>query len=246
VALVTGAASGLGRSIVHGLRAAGFLVVAADLAGPPADSADPSPGPRDEADPPAPDLSLKLDVTDRAAVERTADLLARRFERLDVLVNNAGVFAQTPALDLPEDRMLAILDVNLAGALRCTAAFGRLMSRRRSGRIINVASISGLAGAALASVYAASKAGLIAATRSVARELAPYGIAVNAVAPGFCDTPMLDPHRAVVERFTVPRIPAGRLARPDEVSAVVRYLALEAPPYQTGSVIVVDGGLTCA
>lgn len=234
IAVVTGAAKGIGAAVVQGLAAAGFVVVATDLGGPP-----PQDGPGVSKV-----LWRTMNVTDRAAIERVAAEVDDRFGHLDVLVNNAGVYAQTPALRLDDETMLRILDVNLCGTLRCTAAFGSVMSRHGGGRIINMASVSGQNGAALASIYAASKGGMIAATRSMARELAPCGIVVNAVAPGLCDTEMMAPQRALVERFIVPHIPQKRVATVADVTATVIFLATTASTYMTGSVITMDGGLT--
>ncbi|MEK7705232.1 MAG: SDR family oxidoreductase [Myxococcota bacterium] len=234
VAVVTGAARGIGRAIVDDLALAGLHVVATDR-----------------------DLvgiegivhervvaAQAMDVTDAAEVERCATSVVARFGRIDVLVNNAGVFHQTPALAIDEANLREILDVNLAGALRCTAAFGRVMARNGGGRIINIASVSAITGAALACVYAASKAGLIAATRSAARELAPHGITVNAVAPGYTDTAMLTPYKALVERFAAGRIPLARFATPTDVAEVVTFLATAPGGYLTGSVITLDGGMS--
>jgi len=233
VAVVTGASRGIGAAVVLRLVAAGMVVVATDrdLDGAHSDA--------------GPEVSRRtLDVRDRAAVERAAADVEERFDRLDVLVNNAGIFHQTPALRMDEQAMLRILDVNLCGALRCTAAFGAVMARHGGGRIINMASVSGLGGAALGSAYAASKAGLIAATRSAARELASSHIVVNAVAPGYCETAMLDPQRALVERFVVPRIPLKRVATAEDVAEAVAFLATSEGTYMTGSVLTLDGGMT--
>jgi NAD(P)-dependent dehydrogenase (short-subunit alcohol dehydrogenase family) len=234
VAVVTGAAGGIGAAIVAALLARGYKVVAGDITAPGLAKLA-SAHPRSELD------TLALDVTDRGSIERAAESVLARHGRLDALVNNAGLFARTPALALDDDAMRRVLAVNLEGALRCTAVFGRRMAR--GGRIVHVGSASGASGAALACVYAASKAGLVAAARSAARELAPRGITVNVVAPGFCDTEMLAPERALVERFTVPRIPARRLGRPDDVAEAVAFFVCAATDYATGDVLVLDGGL---
>lgn len=240
VALVTGAAGGIGEAVARRLLRARFRVLAADCdqeglerLGSALPSVIPQP----------------LDVADADQVVRVAAEVASRHGRLDVLVNAAGLFRRTPALEMREEVLRALVEVNLMGALRCASAFGALMARQPlrgggpRGRIIHVASVSALTGAATASVYAATKAGLVAATRSAARELAPWGITVNAVAPGLVDTPMLEPERALVEKFLLPRIPAGRLARPEEVAEVVGFLATCRTSYLTGSVLVLDGGL---
>ena len=234
IAVVTGAARGIGEAVARTLAAAGFDVFATDLKSPASGGG----APADRI------TGRAMDVTDSAAIARLAEELEERFGRLDVLVNNAGVFAPTPALRLDDQTMQRILDVNLGGALRCTAAFGAVMARHGGGRIINIASVLGLGGAALASVYAASKGGMIAATRSAARELPPgAGIVVNAVAPGYCDTEMMGNERASIERLVLPRIPQKRLAAVEEVAEVVRFLASSASTYMTGSVVTVDGGL---
>lgn len=232
--MVTGASRGIGAAVVRGLLNAGLDVVATD---------------REPIPPEGPVqgrhvVARAMDVADRAAVDRIAAEVEETFGRLDVLVNNAGIFRQTPALRLDEDLLQRIVDVNLCGTLRCTAAFGSIMARHGGGRIINMASISGLGGAALASVYAATKGGMIAATRSAARELAPHGIVVNAVAPGYCDTAMMTQHKALIERFMVPHIPLRRVATVDDVTEVVVFLATSASTYMTGSVFTLDGGIS--
>lgn len=236
VAVVTGAGRGIGAGVVQRLAAAGLTVVATDVDGAPAELAEGAVSGRV--------VRRVMDVTDRAAVERTAAEVEERFGTVHVLVNNAGVFRQTPALRLDEAALRQILDVNLCGTLRCTAVFGAVMSRHGGGRILDIASMSGLGGAALACVYAASKGGMIAAARSAARELAPHGITVNVVAPGFCDTGMMDSQRAIVDRFMVPRIPLRRVATVDDVAEVVAFLATSQTSYLTGSVVTLDGGLT--
>lgn len=237
LAVVTGAAGGIGRAVVQGLAEAGLRVAATDrqaslLDGAFAESAR------------ARISTWTLDVTDPTSVAEAAEWIEAACGEVDVLVNNAGVYAQTPVLgELDEKAVRDIVEVNLLGTLRCSAAFACLMASRRRGRIINMASVSGLSGAALASAYAASKAGVIALTRSMARELAPAGVTVTALAPGFCDTPMLTPHAQQVAQFHVPRIPVGRVARPDELAEWVVFLATCQGSYQTGSVITIDGGL---
>jgi NAD(P)-dependent dehydrogenase (short-subunit alcohol dehydrogenase family) len=234
VAVVTGAGGGIGSAIAAELLARGIFVIATDVAQEALA--------RLAATHEGRALEVQaMDVTDRADVERAAALVMQRHSRVDALVNAAGVFARTPALALDEAKLRRILGVNLEGALRVTSVFGSLMSR--GGRIVHVGSASGATGAALASVYAASKAGLFAAARSAARELAARGITVNVVAPGYCDTPMLDPERALVERFTVPRIPARRVCSAVEVAEGVAFFVCCRTDYASGSVLTLDGGL---
>jgi len=234
VAVVTGAGGGIGRALVSGLLDVGFVVVATDetnekIAGVP--------------DSPARLNRLAMDVRDRVQVRRVAELVCDSYGDIDLLINNAGIFRKGSLLDLNDDEARQVIDINLMGALVCMSTFGSLMARRRSGRIINIASVAGITGTALSPAYAASKAGLIAATRSAARELADHGVVVTAIAPGYCDTPMLAPERGLIEAFAVPRIPLKRIAKPAEVAEVALFLATCRTPYVTGSIITLDGGL---
>lgn len=234
VVVVTGAAGGIGAAAVTLLLARGARVVATDVRGERLAALGEHPG-----------LSARaLDVTSPEQVREAADWVVRQHGRVDALVNAAGVFARTPATALDETVMRRILAVNLEGALRCTSALGARMADGGGGRIVHLASVSAEAGAALASVYAASKAGLIAAARSAARELGPRGVRVNVVSPGIIDTEMLAPDRELARQFVVPRIPTGRLGQADEVAELIAFLVLSAPDYLTGSIITLDGGLS--
>lgn len=238
LAVVTGAAGGIGRAVVDGLLEAGVRVVATDRSATLLAEAF-------AGEPHGRITTWALDVTDPLSVTEAAEWIEAACGPVGVLINNAGLFAQTPILEhFDEEAVRTIFEVNLLGTLRCSAAFAEGMANRKQGRIINVASISGLTGAALASAYAASKAGVIALTRSLARELGPAGVCVTALAPGFCDTPMMTPHKKLVEHFHVPRIPAGRVARPAELAEWIVFLATCRCGYQTGSVLTLDGGLT--
>jgi 3-oxoacyl-[acyl-carrier protein] reductase len=237
VAVITGAAGGIGAAVVTRLLRAGLRVAATDLSietlrrSPAGDAED------------SVLRCFAFDVAEPDQVNTAARAIDEAFGRVDVLVTCAGIFDRTPALRPSADLIDRILSVNLQGALYCTAAFGPIMARGGSGRIIHISSVSAVTGAALAGAYAASKAGLVAATRSHARELARHGIAVNAILPGFCDTPMAASGRAMLERFTVPRVPLGRLAHPDEVAEVAEFLATCRTSYLTGATITIDGGL---
>jgi NAD(P)-dependent dehydrogenase (short-subunit alcohol dehydrogenase family) len=239
VAVVTGAAGGIGAAVVARLLENQYAVVATDVDAGALEELLRLHAAKGEL------CVCPMDVTNVESVRKVREeVVLARFGRVDALVNNAGTFCRTPALMIEEERMQCILNINLMGVLRCTSIFGCAMAHNGGGRIVHVASIAGVTGAALASVYAASKAGVIAAAQSAARELAPRKIAVNVVAPGFCDTPMLGPERATVERFTVPRIPAGRVARPEEVAEAVWFFACFPTPYLTGCVLTLDGGLS--
>lgn len=236
VAVVTGAASGIGAAVVRRLLGAGLRVAALDVSEPAlaelARTADPSRI-----------AGITVDVGDAAAVSRAAAAVDAAFGRVDALVTCAGVFARTPALRSDPAAVDRILRVNLQGVLNATASFGPIMARARHGRIVHVASVAAAGGAALAAAYAASKAGVVAVAQSHARELAGDGISVNAVLPGYCNTPMAEPERATLERFVVPKIPLRRLAEPDEIAEVIEFLATCRTGYLTGASILVDGGL---
>jgi len=234
VAVVAGAAGGIGAAVAERLVRRGMRVVAMDV---DAERLHAACGEGAAALHP-----LVVDVTDPAAIERAAEDVATALGPAAILVSSAGVFARTPALE-PAHAMRHVLSVNLEGAVHLTRSFGAQMARRRYGRIVHVASIAASTGAAAASVYAASKAGLVALTRSHARELAAHGIAVNAVLPGYTRTAMTAADEGMLDVFVVPRIPLKRLAMPDEIAEVVELLATCATPYLTGAAIEIDGGL---
>jgi len=169
-----------------------------------------------------------------------------RFERIDVLVNNAGIVIRKPALELTVEDWDAVQDVNLRGAFFLAQAAGKVMTSRRTGRIVNIASIFGLVGGPNRAAYSASKGGLVNLTRSLAVEWAPFNVQVNAVAPNVTRTPMTeklltDPSAA--DAITT-ETPAGRLATAQDVGEAVAWLAVSAPPYITGVTLPVDGGWT--
>ncbi|MFP2907516.1 SDR family NAD(P)-dependent oxidoreductase [Pyxidicoccus sp. 3LFB2] len=236
VAVVTGAAGGIGRAVVQRLLRAGLHVVATDHSEQPL---------RDLAElgKDQPRLSCEvLDVADVESVRGAAARVDAAHHRVDVLVTCAGVFQQISALKDDAAAVERVLRINLTGTLHTTTHFGAIMART-GGRIVHVSSIAGLTGAALAGPYAASKAGMVALTQSHARELAPHGISVNAVLPGYVDTPMAAPMRATLQQFVMPRVPLRRFAQPDEVAEVIEFLATCKTPYLTGAAIPIDGGL---
>lgn len=248
VALVTGAAGGIGQAIAYRLAEAGSLVYASDTA-------------PDGVDPGTSGLivPIELDVTDRQAVQETMGRIAEESRKLDVLVNNAGLIRAAGLFELTETDWDVTLDVNAKGLLFCTQAAAEVM--RSSGEpgpagrsIVNIASTAGQDGRTMSPPYAASKAAVINITRSTARILAPDGIRVNAVCPGVVDTAFnarlgeqfapaegMEPRAWVLKRAEP--IPMGRLAHPDEVATVVRFLASSYASYVTGQSLNVDGGL---
>jgi 3-oxoacyl-[acyl-carrier protein] reductase len=237
VAIVTGARGGIGSHVVQRLLARGYRVTAVDRQ-------EPDPRSLDERVADSGSLSNAVfDVSDRQRVEQCVSETLDRWGCLDALVTCAGLFAQTPIASIDVNAMRELLAVNLESVIYLSSAATRAMAKSRKGRMVHVSSIAAESGSALASVYAASKAGVVGLVKSHARELAPLGISVNAVLPGYCATPMLRPTQEFVERFVVPRIPMRRVAEAEEIAEVVEFLVTCKTDYLTGSAIVVDGGL---
>jgi 3-oxoacyl-[acyl-carrier protein] reductase len=239
VVLITGASRGIGRAIALRFAKDGARVginfrqnaVAAEATAEEVSSLGGEP------------LLLPGDATDQAAVASMFESLLGHWGRIDVLVNNAGIVRDTLILRMSDDDWDSVIATNLRSAFLCTRAALRSMLRQRNGRIINVASISGLRGNAGQANYAASKAALVGFTKSVAREVASRGITVNAVAPGLIETDITAQMPEKARDALVQQIPIGRMGTPDEVAEVVSFLASDRAGYITGQAIVVDGGL---
>jgi 3-oxoacyl-[acyl-carrier protein] reductase len=237
VSLVTGASRGIGRAVARGLAAEGATVVlaardAAKLEEAVAEIR--AAGGRAEPQ--------SLDVADRASVERAFDALLKAHGRLDHLVNNAGVTRDNLLLRMKDDEWQQVLATNLTGTFLCTQAALRPMLKQRSGRIVNITSVVGLAGNAGQANYAASKAGIVGFTKSVAREVASRSITVNAVAPGFIETDMTAAMTEKAREAVVSAVPMGRVGRAEDVAGAVVFLCSDAAAYVTGQVLGVDGG----
>jgi len=185
----------------------------------------------------------KLDVSSFEAVEESFKEVVREFGRVDVLVNNAGITRDTFLMRMSVDQWDEVLTVNLKSVFNCTKAVVRSMIRERSGRIVNISSLVGQIGNSGQANYAASKAGILGFTKSVAKELATRGITVNAVAPGFIDTEMTEKLPDKAKEAFLTQIPMGRIGKPDEVAEAVYWLASQGATYITGQVIHVNGGL---
>lgn len=235
VALVTGSTRGIGRAIAETLAAAGasVAIVGRDLLRADAAAAEIGRGAR----------GFACDVSDTAQVTALVADVEAAFGTLDILVNNAGLTRDNVIMRLKDEDWDAVIDANLRGAFASIRAASRGMMKRRSGRIINISSVVGMIGNRGQSNYAASKAGLIGLTKSVAKELASRNILCNAVAPGFIATDMTaalgDDQRTALEG----QIPLARLGSPSDIASAVAFLASDHAAYITGQVLVVDGGM---
>lgn len=235
--LVTGASRGIGRAIATSLAAEGAKVV---LAARDQGKLSEAVGEIQKAGGQA--EAVSIDVADRTSVERAVGGLVESHGRIDALVNNAGVTRDTLVLRMKDEDWQAVLDTNLTGVFLCTQAVLKPMIKQRSGRIVNVTSVVGLMGNAGQANYAASKAGVVGFTKSVAREVATRGITVNAIAPGFIDTDMTASMTDKARDAVTAAIPMGRVGRPEDISGAVTYLVSDAAAYVTGQVLGVDGG----
>ncbi len=237
VAIVTGASRGIGRAIALRLAAAGARVVA----GARADHAEPVAGAIAAAGGTA--VAVTLDVTEPASVTGVARTALDRFGRIDVLVNNAGIVRDQLLLRMKPEDWDAVIATNLTAAFACCRAVLRPMVKQRSGRIVNVGSVVGQSGNPGQANYAASKAGLVGFTRSLALEVASRGITANVVAPGMIETDMTAALDERARETLHDRIPMGRLGAPDDVAGAVCFLASDEASYITGQVVSVNGGM---
>ena len=229
ICIVTGAAQGIGAATVARLAAEGAIVIGCDR------RADPIPGAA---------LSLAVDVTDRTRVDAAVAEVLARFGRIDVLVNNAGITQDARLVKMTMAQFDAVIDVNLRGVFHCSQAVAGSMVERGSGVILNASSVVGIYGNYGQSNYAASKFGVIGFTKTWSRELGPKGIRVNAVAPGFVQTPILDTIPDKVLAQMREQVPLQRLGRPEEIASVYAFLASDDASYVNGAVIEVSGGMT--
>jgi 3-oxoacyl-[acyl-carrier protein] reductase len=236
-ALVTGASRGIGRAVALALAAEGAEVVVNYASSPEAAEAVVAEIQAKGGSA----YALKADVSDEASVDDLIKTVLTRSERIDVLVNNAGITRDGLLMRMKTEDWQAVISLNLTGVFLCTRAVSRPMLKQRSGRIINITSVVGLMGNAGQANYAAAKAGVVGLTRSSAKEMASRGITVNAVAPGFIATDMT---KDLAADAILSAIPLGRFGSPDQVAGAVRFLAADpAAAYITGQVLQVDGGM---
>jgi len=238
VALITGGARGIGRSIALAFAQEGADIVVADVN-------------MEEAKKTALDieqlgrrsLALEMDVTDYTKVEGVVNKILDKFTKVDILVNNAGITKDNLLLRMSQAEWDAVLNVNLKGTFNCIKAVSRPMIKQRSGKIINIASVIGIIGNPGQANYSASKAGIIALTKTAAKELASRNINVNAIAPGFIQTEMTARLSEELKQKMKEAIPLNKFGSPEDVAAACVFLASEDSRYITGQTIVVDGGM---
>lgn len=239
VALVTGASRGIGSEIAKKLAAKGAAVIV-NFNG----SKDKAENVKREIEVSGGAAALyQWDVSDYAACETCMQNIIREYGQLDILVNNAGITKDGLLMRMSEEDFDRVVRVNLKGAFHTIRFASRQMIKQKSGRIINISSVVGIAGNAGQANYAAAKAGLIGLTKTAAKELAPRGITVNAVAPGFIETDMTAGLSDKVRESAAYQIPLGAFGRPEDVAAAVSFLASEDAGYITGQVLHVDGGM---
>lgn len=239
VAFITGASRGIGKAICIGLSEAGADIAGVDLNIDELKSAmkevEDATGRKT--------IALQADVGDIISVEKAVEESLNFFNRINILVNNAGITRDNLIMRMKNEEWDRVIRTNLTGTFNCTKAVIKGMVKNREGRIISIASIVGVMGNAGQANYAASKAGIIGFTKSIAREYANRGITANTIAPGFIETDMTKALTEEVRGALINQIPAGRLGMPEDIANAVKFLASEGAAYITGQVIHVNGGM---
>jgi 3-oxoacyl-[acyl-carrier protein] reductase len=239
VALVTGSARGIGRATVEALAAAGAAVAIIDFG----DMSEAEAFAVGLADVGVKTTTFAADISDAEQVTAMIKHVEDKLGGVSILVNNAGITRDGLVMRMDESDFDAVIATNLRGTFLCSKAVARGMMKARKGAIINLASVVGRRGNAGQANYAAAKAGIIGLTKTLAREMGPRGVTVNAVAPGYVQTAMTDGLDDSIKEKILANTPLGRLATPEEIAAVILFLASPAAAYITGAVIPVDGGM---
>ena len=239
VAVVTGAARGIGKAIAETLARSGADVVVmdiqADLAEGTAREIATGTGRRM--------IALKVDVADRESVRHMVDHTIEEFGRLDILVNNAGITRDSLIMRMKEEDWDQVLNINLKGAFNCSQAVVRQMMKQHYGRIVNISSVSGVSGQAGQTNYSSSKAGLIGFTKALAKEVGSRNITVNAVAPGFIETELTADLPREIRDMSIKLTPVGRFGTPQDIANAVAFLVSDEASFITGVTLQVDGGM---
>lgn len=239
IAVVTGGARGIGRAVVQIFAQRGADVVIGDIM-------------EDQAQATAAEIAAatgrrvvgrKVNVADSQSAKELIDFALAQFGRVDILVNNAGITRDNLLMRISDEDWDLVLDVNLKGTFNCCKAVARAMLKQRYGRIINITSVAGLAGNAGQANYASSKAGLVGLTKTLAKELGPRNITVNAVAPGFVTTVLTENLPQDLKDAALKLTPLGRFGAPEDIAHAVAFLASDDAAFITGQVLSVDGGM---
>ena len=240
VAIVTGAGRGIGESVARYFVDAGAKVAVVSRS----EANSSKVASALEAIRPGSARAYAVDVADFDAVQKVGEQIITDFGKADILVNNAGITRDNLLMRMSSEEWDAVLDTNLKGAFNFVRSILRTMIKQRSGRIINISSVSGLMGLAGQTNYAASKAGMIGLTKALAKEVASRGITVNVVAPGFIETDMTAVLNEEIRKGALSQIPLSRFGQPEEIAATVGFLSGSSASYITGQVIAVDGGMS--
>jgi 3-oxoacyl-[acyl-carrier protein] reductase len=238
VAVITGGGGGIGRACALAFAAEGARLAVADVNLTTAQRVADEIGGRDRS------LAVKVDVTSPESVQAMFEAVVAAFGQVDVLVNGAGIFHRTPIVELAAEEWDRLLAINLKGTFLCSRGALRLMKARRSGKIVNIASMGGQVGGLLAGAdYVASKAGVLGFTKSLAKQAGPFGVNVNAVNPGVHETPMTADWEPEVKQKRLAETPLGRLGTPEDVANVVVFLASDQASFVHGAHLDVNGGI---